>query len=256
MPVLRSRTTGGGLIHGVNLRTRVGGAVESAVLPPGRYIPPYHWWKCEESGAAQRVDTMGNDNLFPAGTVSQATGYIDNCAATTGTASYMLAGSGRVTGDGPFTVAGWFYRNTNTDADQAWILLEGAHASDIKFAVKWTQAAAQANFTDVVLDVRDDALTSYQDNVNPFTLVLERWYLVSVVYDGINRTVLTIFDSETGASTDAVIAGVVPNTAPQNAFNCMGSGINAQYTWEGRMDELKVWHQELTLEQIRDQMAA
>lgn len=208
------------------------------------------YWKLNEASGT-REDSHGTNDLTDNGTVTSATGKLNDAASFAAANSEFLsvADNSSLAFTDKFSVSMWVWRDSLTL--NAAMMGKWTYQTQGCFAIQ----AGNATASDIVVFIAD-ALTDNGANWGrwPAAHTTGQWYHVVVVYDGTqtgNSNRLKVYqDGSLLAATS--FTGTIPASLPADTASLLlGSfgGTLPRY-WNGRLDEVALWKRALTSSEV------
>lgn len=143
------------------------------------------FWRLEESGANDRLDSHGTKHLSVVGTVSQETGHIGNAAGVAaGTGNRLEGSAASAIGTGDATICGWLYAVTSVPTSGSLARL----VSDPRWQIHFdTSGTLRGNFSRLGGD-------NFTTNTGT-GLTADTWYFVALRLDRSGNMTIQVFDT-------------------------------------------------------------
>lgn len=211
-----------------------------------------YWDFAEATGT--RYDGVGSSPLFESGAVPLITGKLaPHAAAFDGNAANYLEGAATpalnlngVSNDG-FTIAGWFYLNSQSGTQHLLAKATGSSAAQIDYGVFWQGTGSAFKF------VVSDGLATTTALVNGLTAATPGvWHFFACWQDRAAGQIGVRLDDVLGTPA-SFTSNVQDSGAPLRLGNRAGVG-----PFNGRLDALGVWKRVLSaaeLDALRDGVA-
>jgi len=235
---------------------------DRAYCPPGdttAICAPVGYWSFEEKSGTTANDKSGNNNTgtltsgptWTTGKIGSALSFDGTSGSCTGRCDDLVdAGSGTTLDNlhtGDFSFSTWIYPKSGGESDSSLLLSKGA-----AFSQGWLLMYDNASFpNDLTFYIH--RATSYLANVTTGDVLTHNtWQYLTVTYDGsLTHAGVHIYINGKEVTYDAVSQNGSGATVSDAAANLIiGNESTAAQTWDGYIDDLKLYNYDLSNSQI------
>lgn len=227
------------LPQGLTLRVYPPGpAPESmGVSPPSVYDDAVNYWRMEESGLADRVDSIGTDDATPSEAITTIAGKKNNAANFDADTHDLVAASWRAVGVNAFSASVWIKRQANVTESTAVYMQENTVAFTAFVGQCFGTGRVQFSIRNAANAIETAAPTADAEYVADWINVVNTW--------SAGNTVRIYRNGVLWGESPGTLAGPMIDHSSGIVF----SGLTSAWSGgnEGYTDEVTIWFRDIGL---------